>query len=329
MQHAKFASLDPAAYARHALHHPDRAWPETNCYVDLWIELLNALRLEPRAALPFTVGIDFEGDQWTFFKFPLADLSALYGIDVQELAIWRPLHLQAVEQLSRGHVPIVEMDSFYLPDTQGTAYRHDHVKTSIAIAGVDVDAKRLNYFHNAGYYALSGEDFDGVFRLLPELSGNPNILPPYVELVKFGAQPTPSGADLAKASLALLKTHFEKAPRENPVTLYRPRFAQDLEWLKGESMPSFHLYAFATLRQLGANFELCSSHLRWLSEAGLGDFEPAAVAFDTVSSTSKALLFKLARAVNTKKFGDYAPMVDALEAAWAGGMAQLGARLSR
>ena len=26
------------------------------------------------AALPFTLTVDLEGDQWTFFKFPLADL---------------------------------------------------------------------------------------------------------------------------------------------------------------------------------------------------------------------------------------------------------------
>jgi len=37
------------------------------------------------------VAIDFEGDQWTFFKPPHEDLKALYGIDVQELYVWRPL----------------------------------------------------------------------------------------------------------------------------------------------------------------------------------------------------------------------------------------------
>ena len=49
----------------------ERAWAETNCYVDLWVELLHALGHDPIAALPFTLAIDFEGDQWTFFKFPL------------------------------------------------------------------------------------------------------------------------------------------------------------------------------------------------------------------------------------------------------------------
>ena len=69
---------------------------------DLWIELLHALGLDPVAALPFTLAIDFEGDQWTFFKFPLADLYDLYGLDVQELAIWRPLVDHVEEQVDAG-----------------------------------------------------------------------------------------------------------------------------------------------------------------------------------------------------------------------------------
>ena len=43
--------LDPASYARHPLHDDDRDWPETNCYTDLWLELLHALGVDPVAAL--------------------------------------------------------------------------------------------------------------------------------------------------------------------------------------------------------------------------------------------------------------------------------------
>jgi hypothetical protein len=66
--------LDPATWRPSALHGADRIWPETNCYVDLWVELLPALGHPVEAALPFTVLQDFEGDQFTFFKFPLEDL---------------------------------------------------------------------------------------------------------------------------------------------------------------------------------------------------------------------------------------------------------------
>ena len=36
--------LDPATYTRHPLHASDRVWPESNCYVDLWFELLHTRR---------------------------------------------------------------------------------------------------------------------------------------------------------------------------------------------------------------------------------------------------------------------------------------------
>ena len=69
-----FPALDPQTYTRHRLHTQEREWAETNCYVDLWVELLPALGHPVEAALPFTVLQDFEGDQFTFFKFPLEDL---------------------------------------------------------------------------------------------------------------------------------------------------------------------------------------------------------------------------------------------------------------
>ena len=55
--------LNAAAYSAHALHSLDRSWPETNCYTDLWIELLHALGMEPHAMLPFLFSLDFEGEQ--------------------------------------------------------------------------------------------------------------------------------------------------------------------------------------------------------------------------------------------------------------------------
>src|SRR5215210_7588750 len=107
----------PETSRPHAIHQPGRIWAHTNCYADVWIELLHALGVEPTASLAFTLAIDFEGDQWTFFKCPLADLYELYGIDVQELAIWRELAVHVAEQVVRGRPVLVEVDSFYLPDT--------------------------------------------------------------------------------------------------------------------------------------------------------------------------------------------------------------------
>ena len=64
----RIRELDPATYERHLIHGEGRTWAETNCYVDVLVELLHGLGFEPLASLPFTLRIDFEGDQWTFFK---------------------------------------------------------------------------------------------------------------------------------------------------------------------------------------------------------------------------------------------------------------------
>jgi len=73
------ARLEPTQYVRHDLHSPERIWTEKNCYVDIWIELVHALGFEPNAMLAFTVAVDFEGDQWTFFKPPHDELRDLYA----------------------------------------------------------------------------------------------------------------------------------------------------------------------------------------------------------------------------------------------------------
>ena len=163
---------------RHPLHQGDRVWLETNCYVDLWIELLHDFGFDPRAALGFTVMQAFEGDQFTFPKFSLDDIARLYGLQAQELAIYDTLERHVLEQTRRGHVVIVEVDAFYLPDTRATNYHQSHSKTTIGIKRVDTSARQLEYFHNAGYYTLGGDDYDGVFSLAPELAGNPNLLFP-------------------------------------------------------------------------------------------------------------------------------------------------------
>src|ERR1051326_6967926 len=126
---AAVGELDPAQYTPHSLHGEQRIWVESNCYVDLWIEVLHWLGLEPTSCFAFALEADFEGDQWTFFKPPLADLRFLYGIDVQELNVWRPLGDHFREQLSLGRLVVAEADAYYLPDTAGTTYRTEHGKT--------------------------------------------------------------------------------------------------------------------------------------------------------------------------------------------------------
>ena len=58
----------PAAPAREC------DWPITNCYVDAWMLVLRAWGLDPLAGLGVTVAQDYEGDQFTFFKYLHEDL---------------------------------------------------------------------------------------------------------------------------------------------------------------------------------------------------------------------------------------------------------------
>jgi hypothetical protein len=308
-----FPVLDPATYTRHRLHTQEREWAETNCYVDVWIEVLHARGLEPIAGLPFTLGIDFEGDQWTFFKYQLADLYELYALDVQELAIYRPLTAHIEEQLSLGRPLLVELDSFYLPDTAGSAYQLEHVKTTVAIAEIDVAQQRLGYFHAQGYYHLHGDEFAHVFHLRGEK--NPAILPPYCEIVKSAPASPLQGEALLHASLGLLRRQLQRLPAENPFVKFRARFEADMQWLTHEPLATFHQYSFATLRQFGACYELASTYLKWLQSQGIGGLDVAIDSVLSLSTSAKTLQFQLARAMARKRAIDFTP-VDQMAEHW-------------
>ncbi len=300
-------SIAAESYQNHALHRGERAWLETNCYVDLWIEVLHAHGLDPHAGLGFTVATDFEGDQWLFFKQPSHDLALLYGVDVQELNIWRTPREHVETQLARGRLVLLEVDAFYLPDTAGVSYKSVHTKTTIGIEGIDVAARTLGYFHNAGYFVLSGEDFEGLFRV------QEGALAPYTEFACIDTGKALNERDLWAAARWLLRKHIARMPAGDPIAAFRQRFEADLPWLAEQPQELFHIYAFSTLRQLGACYELASSHLHWLGERETAGLAAAAQAFALIASEAKTLQFKAARAVVLKKQVAFAPMFERME----------------
>jgi hypothetical protein len=277
---------DAPAHAAHPLHGQDRAWPETNCYVDLWIELLHHRGLAPEAMLGFTVRQDFEGDQFTFFKPSMAEIEALYGLRLDELAVYDGLERHALIQAARGSVVMVEVDAIFLPDTAGTTYGREHSKTTIGILAIDEANRRLDYLHNAGRFALSGADYDGIFA--------ETTLPPYAEFVRNVGDPAPA-ARLPHVALDLLRKNLRGAPRRNPVRAFAGALAETGEGLVVRPLSVFHKYAFNTTRQLGANFEMLGSHLAWLTDSGAGEFTTAADAATRLASEAKAFQFQLAR----------------------------------
>ncbi|MGI8545985.1 MAG: DUF1839 family protein [Gemmatimonadaceae bacterium] len=315
-------SRERAVYIPHELHRAERIWPETNCYVDLWIELLHSLRMDPCAMLGCTIAMDFEGDQWTFFKPSLSDIHSLYGVDVQELTIWRSLPAQIDEQVSLDRPVLVEVDAFFLPDTQGVSYGIHHTKTTIAVRSIDRTAGTLEYFHNAGFFELGDADFDGLFSATSQSGSGGVSLAPYTEIAKLDRLVRRSDSELRVIARELATQHLRRRPSSNPVTRYRDRFLRDVAWLSGQDMTVFHQYAFATLRQCGACAELAASFLRWL-DARCSDCTPAIDHFDTIAATAKALQFKAARAVSTRKTTEFATMLDLMEGAWESAMTDL------
>ncbi|MCC8933953.1 DUF1839 family protein [Rhizobium sp. 'Codium 1'] len=317
-----FAGLDPDNYIPHALHAQERMWPETNCYVDLWIEVLSAAGFMPEAMLGFTLTQDFEGDQLTFFKVPLEDLEQLYDIRVTELAIFDTVESHVAEQLTRGRLCLVEMDSFFMPDTQGVGYRQEHGKTTVGINRLDMTNRVMDYFHNGGFFRLEGEDFDGVFQHdLPE-----GTLPflPYTEFAKFPKAPV-SAAHQRQTATTLLGRHFARRPEENPIAAFASVFPRQVEAVAERPFGYFHKYAFNTLRQFGANFELLASHLSWLDEPA---YRSAIADALKISECAKTVQFQLARAVTRKKFDPLASALDPAIAAWDRLMDDLGKRLT-
>lgn len=308
-------------YRQHSLHGPDRDWAETNCYIDVWVEVLHAQGLNPLACLSMVFANDFDGDQWTFYKPPHEDLFALYGIDVQELNVWRGLLPNASEQLRRGRLVLTETDSFYLPDTAGTDYRSNHVKTTIAIQEIDLEQQRMGYFHNSSYHELQGEDFIETFRLGKPY--DPAFMPLFAEFVRLDRVQIKTEPELAAIALQLLRKHIARRPHGNPVSAFLPVFLQNVEALKEQGMAAYHAYAFATLRQLGAGFSLGSQHLHWLQANTGNDFSVAAQEFQAISESCKTLLLKTARAVMGKRAVDLTPLVSQMAEHWDQGMRAL------
>ena len=131
---------------------------------------------------------------------------------------------------------IVEVDAFYLPDTAGTTYRAEHVKTSIAVDRLDASAP-ARLFSQRRLLRARGR---GLRR--PLQSGGqrrPVILPPYVEVAKFGSAAAPGGQVLVATSIDLLRGILRAARTTIRFAATLTRFPADLDLLAAGSLRSF------------------------------------------------------------------------------------------
>jgi hypothetical protein len=314
--------LDPTHYHPHLLHGPERDWTETNCAFDMWIEVLHALELDPIPACACVLSTDFEGDHWTLFKFPPEDLRFLYGIEIAEMYVWRPVVEHLEDQLGMGRLLTLEVDAWYLPDTMGDAYKMEHVKTGIVPQLVDRPGRRLGYFHNAGYFELEGEDFDGIFSDTPP---DPRVLLPYVELVKLDRLRRDDDDALLRGALTLVGEHLARRAPDHPMLRFKTRLESDLGLLSGGDEKTFHSYAFATCRQVGATGEVGASFVEWLDSRMGGGLAPVSEDLRAVATTAKALQFSLARVARGRKVDLHAPFAE-LDRAWESALDRLADR---
>lgn len=288
----KNLSLDPISYRPHPIHNHDRIWTETNCYVDLWIEVLHSLDVDPVPALAFTLSAGCDGRQWDFVKISPEDLRRLYGIGVGEMNVWRAVLDHITESLEDGILVTVEVDGFWLPDTAGTSYRNQHTKTTIVPNLVDREGRVMGYFHNRGYFELTGADFDGIFNLAPV--PHAEVLLPYIEQIRFDRDTLAAG--VGDRDIELARLHLARRNPGNPVDVLAHRVIADIPLVQTGGPDAFHLWSFGLLRQCGATAELAADYVRYLDGRGVNGIAAAAPFFLDVASGAKAVQFRMARA---------------------------------
>jgi hypothetical protein len=230
--------------------------------------------------------------------------------------IWRPVVEHVAEHLGRGRLLTVEVDAFWLPDTVGVSYRDVHTKTTIVPRWLDLESRVLRYFHNAGYFELGGEDFDGIFRLAAHHDAD--ALVPYVELVRLDDLHR-DPAQTVKRAVALAHDHLDRRPADNPVARLGQAIVSDLPRLRTADLDRFHEYAFAMVRQCGATAELAADFLDWLTEHDAAQLALAAESFRAVASGAKTIQFQLARLVRGRSVDIEGPL-DRLAELWSTAM---------
>lgn len=307
----------------YALHGGNPVWSHANRHIDLWVELLHGWELEPIAALPFTVTLDFEGDQFTSSNIPSADLELLYGIVKDELSTYGRLEAHVAAQTNRGNVVLLEVDNYQLPPPPG-GYRRQHARSCIAIDVLVPEATAVGYYHHDGYHTASGGDYVSIFRTS---GGDPSwsaTVFPQAEVVRrrFDAL---AGDALLRASIDLLRSHLARRPRENPIKAFRAAFPAHLEQLMARGEPNFQVYAASVLRQLGANFELMGRYVRWLVMSGQVLPDTVAEACYTMASEAMVMQFRLMRAVISHKPDGCQDCLEQLELAYQGTVPALAA----
>ena len=122
---------------------------------------------------------------------------------------YRPLPDQIAEQIA-GRTIMVELDSWYLPDTATTSYRQ--TCEDLGGGGGHRPERRHAAVLPRTVVELDGEDYRGVFRSGAWLSDD--VLPPYTELVRFDVRPPLRPASCVAAAATRLLRASRKRPNQ-------------------------------------------------------------------------------------------------------------------
>jgi len=266
------AQAQRAAHIPHVLHTGQRIWIAPNPFASLWVEILHAWGFEPFAILGYTITLSFEVDQFRTLVFPAEDLEALYGVTTCRLTVFDNLASHIAAQTREGHVALVELDPFHLPDATDL-YGVRHGTTLVAIDRLDPVAQTASYYSQGRRFELSEGDFLGAFDVNSALTLSGSFHPMLLSsstCVKRNVLPdamlTP-GATVT-ASWQAFQRHLSRLPVQNPIEAFRIAFHRRLEMLATSDESYRHAFVYGTLSQLGSHFELFSAYLSWLGERG-------------------------------------------------------------
>lgn len=299
----------------HAFHADDRSWTETNCYLDLWIEILHFLGHDPLPACSGVLNSWSELGQWSMVKPHYQQLLDLYGIAVEEFNPWRPLAHHLVQFLSRGIGVTIEVDSFALPDTAATDYQTNHVKTSIFPLAVDLQAKTMDYLHNSGRHSLQGTDFDIIFGTGENFQAHPDnhVTLPYVETVRRVVEPDRD--TFTQRALTNIQQALATRSELTPMADLCAHLEADFQWLTTAGQDNFHAWSFGTLRAAGYCAELSADIADYLIAHDVAVQSETSELFRKIAEDLKGVQFKAARAARGRSV-DITPIASQLLQDW-------------
>ena len=202
-----------------------------------------------------------------------------------------------------GGGPLIstEADAFWLPDTAGTDYRRQHTKTTIILGEIDLAARQRWAISTTPAITFSrattSRSCSGSMR-----PPDPAFMPLYAELVRHDrAVRARPGALRAASRRAPAPGDRPPGRRQPGAQISRPGSTRSA-WLAGPGvarLPCLGVRHAASARAPPPSSRRCTS--AGSNPAPQSPLQPAAEALMQMSTLSKALILKAARAVNAKR----------------------------